>query len=148
MTDQPPFDPKGRKKKKKKNSIDRQPPFNLDAEAGVLGSLMLTPDACDDIVSILRSEDFYDEAHAIIFRHMMELHGKGEKIDLLLLREKLAASGEDEIVGGAARLAEIFTSVPHAAHVKYYADIVRNKATARNLITTCSELLNLSLIHI
>ena len=123
MTDQPPFDPKGRKKKKKKNSIDRQPPFNLDAEAGVLGSLMLTPDACDDIVSILRSEDFYDEAHAIIFRHMMELHGKGEKIDLLLLREKLAASGEDEIVGGAARLAEIFTSVPHAAHAVSYTHL-------------------------
>ena len=59
MTDQPPFDRKsGKKKKKKKNSaIDRQPPFNLDAEAGVLGSLMLTPDACDDIVSILRPED-------------------------------------------------------------------------------------------
>lgn len=144
MTDQPPFDRKsGKKKKKKKNSaIDRQPPFNLDAEAGVLGSLMLTPDACDDIVSILRPEDFYDEAHAIIFRHMMELHGKGEKVDLLLLRERLAASGDDDIVGGAARLAEIFTSVPHAAHVQYYAKIVRNKATARNLITTCSDLLN------
>ena len=56
MTDQQPFDfNNGKKKKKKKKAnagIDRQPPFNLDAEAGVLGSLMLTPDACDDVVSI------------------------------------------------------------------------------------------------
>ena len=143
MTDQQLSGPRHRRKKKKSSpKIDRQPPFNLEAEAGVLGSLMLTPDACDDIVSILRPEDFYDEAHAIIYRHMMELHSKGEKVDLLLLRERLAASGDDEMVGGAARLAEIFTSVPHAAHVQYYAQIVRNKATARNLITTCSELLN------
>lgn len=142
MSDQPPFDRSRRKKKKQISEADRKLPYNLEAEAGVLGSLMLTPDACDDIVAVLRAEDFYDEAHGIIFRHMMELHSKGEKIDLLLLRNKLEASGEDEIVGGAARLAEILTTVPHAAHVQYYANIVRNKATARNLIDTCSELLN------
>ena len=59
----------------------------------------------------------------------------------MLLRESLIGSNDFETVGGAARLAEIFTSVPNAAHVTYYANIVRSKATARNLITTCSDLL-------
>lgn len=122
-------------------TVDRQPPFNLEAEVGVLGSVMLMPDSCDDIVNLIRPDDFYDEAHQILFRHIMEMHGGGKKIDPLLLRESLISTNEFDTVGGAARLAEIFTSVPNAAHVTYYANIVRSKATARNLITTCSDLL-------
>ncbi len=122
--------------------LNRQPPFNLEAEVGVLGSVMLMPDTCDEIVNILRPGDFYDEAHQTLFRHIMDMHGSGKKIDPLLLRERLIANNEFETVGGAARLAEIFTSVPNAAHVTYYANIVRSKATSRQLITTCSDLLN------
>ncbi len=123
-------------------TVDRQPPFNLEAEVGVLGSLMLLPESCDEIVNMLRAEDFYDDAHRKLFHHMMEMHGAGKKIDMLLLRERLVAHDDYESVGGAAGLARIFTSVPHAAHVTYYASIVRSKATSRNLITTCSELLS------
>jgi replicative DNA helicase len=126
----------------KTDAFDRQPPFNLEAEIGVLGSLMLMPESCDEIVNVLRPEDFYDEAHKTLFGHIMEMHGAGKKIDVLLLRERLTSSGDFETVGGAAGLAQIFTSVPHAAHVNYYANIVRSKATARNLISTCSELLS------
>ena len=72
----------------------------------------------------------------------MDMHGGGKKIDMLLLRERLISANDFELVGGAAGLAEIFTSVPNAAHVNYYAGIVRQKSTARNLIVTCSELLN------
>ncbi len=122
--------------------LSRQPPFNLEAEVGVLGSVMLMPDTCDEIVNILRPVDFYDEAHQILFKHIMEMHGGGKKIDPLLLRERLIANGEFEAIGGAARLAEIFSAVTHAAHVVYYAEIVRSKATSRQLITTCSDLLN------
>ena len=127
--------------KKPTDLVDRQPPFNLEAEVGVLGSIMLMPDTCDEIVNLIRAEDFYDESHQILFRHIMDMHGAGKKIDPLLLRESLIGANEFETVGGAARLAEIFTSVPNAAHVTYYANIVRSKATARNLITTCSDLL-------
>ncbi len=122
--------------------FDRQPPFNLEAEVGVLGSLMLMPETCDEIVNILRPADFFDESHSKLFQHIMDMHGAGKKIDMLLLRERLMASGDYEAVGGAAGLAEIFTSVPHAAHATFYANIVRSKATARNLITTCSELMS------
>ena len=114
-------------------TLDRLPPFNLEAEVGVLGSLMLLPETCDEIVNLIRAEDFYDEAHRKLFHHIMEMHGAGKKIDMLFLRERLIAEGDYESVGGAAGLAEIFTSVPHAAHVTYYANIVRSKATSRNL---------------
>ena len=63
-------DKPGSKKKKKKRSdsiLDREQPFNLEAERGVLGSIMLLPDICDEIVSIVRTEDFYDEANGKLF---------------------------------------------------------------------------------
>ena len=122
-------------------SIDRQPPFSIEAEIGVLGSMMLMPDVCDDIVNLIRPEDFYDEAHQILFRHLMEMHGGGKKIDPVLLRESLLATDELDVVGGTGRLAEIFQAVPNAAHATYYAEIVRGKSTTRNIITTCSDLL-------
>jgi replicative DNA helicase len=59
---------------KETSSIERQPPFNLEAETGVLGSLMIMPDACDDIVNIIRAEDFYDEAHQKLFQHIMDMN--------------------------------------------------------------------------
>ncbi|MCL4148940.1 UNVERIFIED_CONTAM: hypothetical protein GTU68_020200 [Idotea baltica] len=104
--------------------------------------MMLMPEVCDDIVNLLRPEDFYDDAHQRIFFHLMEMHGGGKKIDPLLLRERLMASNELEVVGGPGRLAEIFTAVPNAAHASYYANIVRGKSTSRNIITTCSDLLS------
>ncbi len=119
----------------------RQPPFNLEAEACVLGSLMLMPDKCDELVNILRDDDFYDEAHGKLFHHIMEMHSTGQKIDMTLLRERLVKAGHFELVGGAAGLAKLFTSVPNAAHAVYYANIVRNKSTTRKLIETCSEVL-------
>ena len=54
--------------------LDRQPPFDLSAEHGLLGSLLLKPDSCDDVTLVLRESDFYDEANRKLFRHMMQLH--------------------------------------------------------------------------
>lgn len=132
----------GKRKSKPDHLIDREPPFNLEAEIGVLGSMMLMPESCDDIVNLLREDDFYDDAHRSLFGHIMHMHNAGQKIDMVLLRERLVAAEDWDLVGGAAGLAEIFTAVPNAAHVNYYANIVRSKATARNLIGTCSDLLS------
>jgi replicative DNA helicase len=153
MSTQPPIDRKSRHSLNEKRpskrrpvtiaeALQREPPFNLEAETGVLGSIMLMPDVCDEIVAMLRSDDFYDEAHQKLFHHLIEMHSSGKKIDPVLLRERLIKHGDFDLVGGSAGLARIFTSVPHAAHAIYYATIVRNKSMARNLITTCSDLLN------
>lgn len=123
------------------NITDRQPPFNLEAEACVLGSLMLMPEKCDEVIEWLQPGDFFDEAHAKLYEHMLDMHNNNQKIDLTLLRERLIKADDYDFVGGPATLAEIFTKVPNAAHALYYARIVREKATLRRLIETCSEVL-------
>jgi replicative DNA helicase len=130
------------KKKPDLSSINRQPPYNLEAEVGVIGSMMIMPEICDDIVNLIRPEDFYDEANQRLFFHIMEMHNGGKKIDPVLLRERLVAHNDLETVGGVGRIAEVFSAVPNAAHATYYANIVRGKSTSRSIITTCSDLLN------
>lgn len=121
--------------------LDRLPPQNLDAERAVLGSLLLDPNFCDDVVLILRPDDFYADAHRRLFRHMVAMHDAGKRIDTTLLVERLRQAGEFEAIGGAAYLAEVVHSVPVAAHAVYYAQIVREKATLRALIHATAEIL-------
>jgi len=121
--------------------MDRQPPFDLQAEVGVLGSIVLLPDVLDDVVMILRPDDFYDDAHRKLFTHMCALHENGKKIDDTLLINRLKTAGEYEAIGGAAYLSKIVNAVPNAAHANYYAEIVREKATFRSLIYAATEIL-------
>lgn len=121
--------------------LDRQPPCNLEAERGVLGSILLLPVACDEVSLILRPEDFYDEANRIVFTHMRGMQDASQRIDVVLLTERLKKAGVYDKVGGAAYLAEILQSVPTAANAAYYAHIVRDKATLRSLIHASTEIL-------
>jgi len=120
---------------------DRQPPFDLEAEKGVLGSIMLKPDVCDEMVLILRADDFYDDANRSIYTQIIDLHDSGKKIDLTLLCDGLKSAGKFETVGGAAYLAKLMDAVPHAAHAVYYANIVREKSTYRSLINASENIL-------
>ena len=121
--------------------LDRLPPHNLDAERGVIGSLLLDPDLCDDVAMIVRPDDFYAEAHEKLYALLLAMHDDGGRIDSTLLIERLHSSGDLEVVGGAAYLAEVVHSVPHAANAVYYAKIVRDKATLRSLIHASTEIL-------
>ncbi len=121
--------------------LDRQPPFNLEAETGVLGSIMLNPDVCDDVTLLLRVDDFYDDANRKLYGHMMGMHDAGQKLDLTLLVECLKQAGDFERIGGTAFLARTFQSVPNYAHAVYYAKIVREKATFRALIDASTDIL-------
>jgi replicative DNA helicase len=121
--------------------MDRQPPFDLQAEIGVLGSIILLPDVLDDVVMLVRPDDFYDDAHRKLFMHMVALHEAGKKIDDTLLVNRLKAADEYELIGGAAYLSKIVNAVPNAAHANYYAEIVREKSTFRSLIYAATEIL-------
>jgi replicative DNA helicase len=121
--------------------LDRQPPCNLEAERGVLGSILLLPTVCDDVALILRPEDFYDAANRTLYMQMRAMNDEGRRIDTTLLVERLRSAGEFEAVGGAAYLADILQSVPTAANATYYAQIVKDKATLRSLIYTSTEIL-------
>ena len=121
--------------------LDRQPPCNLEAERGVLGSILLLPTVCDDVAMVLRPEDFYDDANRTLYTHMRAMNDEGRRIDTTLLVDRLKNQGEYDLVGGAAYLAEVLQSVPTAANAVYYAEIVKDKATLRALIHSSTEIL-------
>lgn len=134
------------RKRRRKDAIDestvRLPPQNLDAERGVLGSVLLMPEAIDEVAEVIRPEYFYSEAHQKIFQaihHLFENNVRG--IDGVTLANELQRRNELEDVGGAVYLGEILEAVPHAAHVKYYSSIVREKWMQRTLIYACTEIL-------
>lgn len=120
--------------------LQRQPPIDLEAEMGVLGSILLLPEICDEIPS-LRADDFYDDANRKIYENLREMHDTGEKIDITLLVSRLRTAGDYEKVGGAAYLARLSSSVPNAAHAVYYSNIVTEKAVYRRLIQSSTEVL-------
>ena len=78
--------------------LQRQQPFDLEAEMGVIGSVLLLPEVSDEIAS-LRPDDFYDDANRKIYETLREMHDTGEKIDITLLVSKLRTAGEHEKVG-------------------------------------------------
>ncbi len=121
--------------------LDRQPPRSLEAERAVIGSLLLLPEACDEVALIVRPEDFYDGAHRAIYGHMLALHDDGLQIDPTLLSQRLRDAGQYEVVGGAAYLLELGQEVATAAHAEYYARIVRDKAVLRALIHASTDII-------
>ncbi|MCY3009072.1 MAG: replicative DNA helicase [Planctomycetota bacterium] len=123
------------------NVLDRSPPFDLAAETGVIGSLMLNPDAANELSLVLRADDFYDDANRKLYSAMMNMFDSGRKFDTTLLVNELKASGDFELVGGFGYLAKTANSVPNAAHAVYYAEIVRKKATLRRLIEASTSIL-------
>jgi replicative DNA helicase len=121
--------------------LDRQPPRSIEAERAIIGSLLLLPEACDEVALIVRPEDFYDGAHRAIFTHMLALHEGGRQIDPTLLSQLLRDAGQYESVGGAAFLLELSQEVATAAHAEHYARIVRDKAVLRALIHASTDII-------
>jgi len=120
----------------------RLPPQNLDAERGVLGSLMLMASAIEEIGTLISADDFYADAHGKLYAVIGDMYRGGcHGIDAVTLSEELVRRGEFENIGGAGYIAQIVEAVPHAAHVRYYARIVLAKSRMRNLIYLCSTTL-------
>jgi replicative DNA helicase len=119
----------------------RERPANVDAERAVLGSILLKPDVCDDVTLLVRPEDFADEAHQVLYRHLLELHDGGKRLDVTIVMERLRTQGDIERVGGVDAITDILQAVPHAAHAVHYAQIVRDKAMLRSLIDASTDIL-------
>jgi replicative DNA helicase len=122
------------------DNLRKVPPQNLDAEASVLGGILLENDAFNRVLEFLTPEDFYRESHRKVFRAMMALSDRSEPVDLITLSDFLKARGELDAVGGAAYLASLADLVPTAANIVYYARIVREKAILRHLISAATEI--------
>ncbi|MBE3520199.1 MAG: replicative DNA helicase [Firmicutes bacterium] len=119
---------------------ERLPPQNLEAEQSVLGSMLIDKDAAIYCADFLDPEDFYRDAHRVIFARMLEMLDKGEPTDLVTVSDKLRATGELEKVGGVSFLGMLANFVPTAANVEYYARIVKEKAVLRRLISAATEI--------
>lgn len=118
--------------------IDRVPPQNVEAEQAVLGAMMIEREAISKVSEVIRPEDFYREAHRLIFNAMMELFNKNEAVDLVTVVEVLRRDEKLEGAGGIAYVSALANSVPTAANVMYHARIVEEKALLRQLINTAT----------
>ncbi|MFD2443672.1 replicative DNA helicase [Bacillus sp. CGMCC 1.16607] len=119
---------------------DRLPPQNVEAEQAVLGAIFLEPSALTAASEILIPEDFYRAAHQRIFNAMLTLSDQGKAVDLITVTENLAAAKILEDVGGVSYLTELAGSVPTAANIEYYANIVGEKSLLRRLIRTATDI--------
>jgi len=122
------------------DNLRKVPPQNLEAEASVLGGILLENEAINRVLEIIAPVDFYRESHRKIFRAMMELTDRSEPADLITLSEQLKGKGDLEAVGGSAYLASLADQVPTAANIAHYARIIREKAILRQLITSATEI--------
>ncbi|AEH50471.1 replicative DNA helicase [Pseudothermotoga thermarum] len=109
-------------------------PHNLEAEEAVIGSILIDPSVVNDVMEILRSDDFSSQKHRAIFTAMERLYERGEPIDVLTVCEELKKTGRMKLVGSEIDVARIAEAVPTSANVLYYAQIVRDKAILRSLI--------------
>ena len=120
---------------------DRLPPQNLEAERSVLGSILLDNEVLHDVVTFLRVQDFYRDAHQVIYAAIRDMYDKSKGIDVVTLAEELDQRGQLKDVGGDDTLEQIVTSVPHAANAKYYAELVKEKSVNRQLIENATEII-------
>jgi len=118
----------------------RVPPQSLESERGLLGALLLKPDAIHDVADIVRGDSFYAEKHKLIYEAMRELVDRGEPVDLLSLSEKLQGTGALERIGGRAYLAELAAAAPSPSNYAHYADLVARKHLMRSLIDAAHEI--------
>lgn len=124
---------------------DRLPPHAPDAERGVLGCLLLSPnDALGECLRTLRpgSEAFYDLRHQTLFALLVKMYDAREPIDLITLQQRLRDTGQLEAIGGLSYLTQLADAVPSAANLAYYIEIVLEKHLLRRMLQTCAGVIS------
>lgn len=124
-------------------AVNQQQPQNLEAEASLLGAVLIDSDAIVKIADAISSRDFFDPKHLRIYEAMTQLYERHEAIDVLTLSDRLKGNGHLEMIGGASYLTELTNFVPTAANVEQYADIVAQKALRRRLIAASKDIVGL-----
>src|SRR5437867_8614821 len=120
--------------------IRRSPPDSVEAEQGVLGSMLLSPrQAIAECVEKINEQYFYVPAHQTIYTVLVDLWNAGQAIDLITFTQVLRDRNLLDGVGGAAFVTSLFTFVPTAANLEYYLEIVRDKYILREIISAATE---------
>ncbi len=120
----------------------RVPPQSLEAEMALLGSVMLRTESIHEIIDFIKTETFYSDRNRLIWGTMMDLHQKGEPVDLLTMSSRLSEKAVLERAGGSTYLAELTNVVPSASNIVHYARIVEKKYMMRQLIEASEFITN------
>lgn len=126
-------------------TIDRTPPVDRDAERAVLGSMALARTAVLDVVEVIDGikQPFNEPAHETIFNAMLALYAGGQALDPITLTNRLQQQGDLDKVGGPTYIHQLVNSVPTAAHAAHYAEILRDMALLRAVISTGTDLVQM-----
>ena len=122
--------------------VKRVLPHSVEAEQSVIGSMLLDRDAILVASEILTSDDFYQNQYGIIFDAMVELCNEGQPVDLITLQNRLKEKELPPDISSMEYVRDLIAAVPTSANVKYYANIVSEKAVLRRLIRTTEEVAN------
>ncbi|MHB1011165.1 MAG: DnaB-like helicase N-terminal domain-containing protein, partial [Propionibacteriaceae bacterium] len=101
------------------------PPHNIDAEQSVLGAMMITPSLIPSVAERICRDDFYRDSHRLIFEAIMEIHGRGDSVDSLILINHLQKTGKLEEAGGRNNILTLQHLCPVAANAPQYAEVIK-----------------------
>ena len=118
----------------------RIPPHSIEAEQSVLGGLLLDNAAFDKIADLVGENDFYRDEHKRIYRQIRKLLEQSKPVDVITVAESLDLAGQGSETGGLAYLGELAANTPSAANIRRYAEIVRERAILRQLVTAGDEI--------
>ena len=116
------------------------PPYDLDAEEAVLGSLLIDSEAINEIVTIIGAEDFFSEQNQHVFGACHNLFNRDEAINQITVAQELVRLGKLDEAGGAAYLSHLVAMVPTSLHVRHYAELVFRLSTMRRLISAAGQI--------
>ncbi|MDE0926185.1 MAG: replicative DNA helicase [Methylophilaceae bacterium] len=116
------------------------PPHSIEAEQSVIGGLLLENDALDRVADILNVEDFYQHDHKTIYKHIAKLIERNRPADIVTVAESLESTAELSAVGGIAYLGSLAQNTPSAGNIRRYAEIVRERAIMRKLVSVGTEI--------
>ncbi|WP_262703809.1 MULTISPECIES: DUF3987 domain-containing protein [Streptomyces] len=124
----------------RRDDIEAIPPNDLDAEQAALGGMLLSSQAIIDVAEIITPADYYRPAHATIHAAILDMHERGQPVDVITATAELTRRGEIARVGGASYLHTLVQATPTAANAGYYAEIVAERAKQRRIIETGTRL--------
>ena len=122
--------------------IRRVMPYSAEAEQAVLGAMIMSREAIQSASEILLPEDFYQQKFAILYSTILELTNEGKVVDIVTLQDRLKTKDVPQDMSSLSFISQIARSVPTAANVRHYADIVKEKAIKRRLIAAAEKIEN------
>ena len=127
-------------KKLQGTDVEKLLPQNIEAECGVLGSIIIDPEAIVQVADFLHSDDFYRDAHRTIYEVILQLYEQREPADFITICDELERRNKLEEVGGASYITSLINQVPTSGNVEYYGRIVERTSILRRLIHAAGQI--------